>query len=43
MITDADYADDLELLINTPAQVKSKLRSLEQVTIDIGFNVNAIK
>ena len=28
-ITNADYADDLELLANTPAQVESLLHSLE--------------
>ena len=30
-VPDADYEDDLVLLANTPAQVKSLLHSLEQV------------
>ena len=39
-IKDADYADNIVLLANTPAQVKSLLHSLERVTTDIGFKVN---
>ena len=35
-ITDADYADDIELLANTPAQAESLLHSLEQTAGGIG-------
>ena len=36
-ITDADYANDIPLLANTPAQAKSLLHSLEQAAGGIGF------
>ena len=36
-ITDADYADDIVFLGNTPAQAKSLLLSLEQVAGSIGL------
>ena len=39
-ITDADYADDITLLANTPAQAESLLDSLEQAAGDIGLHVN---
>ena len=39
-ITDADNADDLALLTNTPAQGKFQLHSLEQAARGIGLNVN---
>ena len=42
-ILDADYADDIALLANTPAQVQSLLHSLERVAGDIGLHVNADK
>ena len=42
-ITDADYADDLALLANTPTQVESLLQSLEQAAGCIGHHVNADK
>ena len=42
-ITNADNADDIALLINTPIQVESLLRSLEQSTGDIALHVNADK
>ena len=42
-MTDADYADDLAPLANTPAQAKSLQHSLEQAAGGIGFNVNSDK
>ena len=39
-MTDADEADDLALLVNTPAQVESLLHNLEQAAGSIGLNVN---
>ena len=42
-ITDADYADDITLLANTPNQAETLLHSLEQATIGIGHHVNAHK
>ena len=41
--TDADYADDIALIANTPTQVKSLLHSLEQAAGGIGLHVNADK
>ena len=40
-ITDADYADDIALLANTPNQAETLLHSLEQATAGIGLHVNA--
>ena len=40
-ITDADYADDIALLANTPNQAETLLRSLERATAGIGLHVNA--
>ena len=40
-ITDADYADDIALLANTPAQAESLLHSLERAADGIGLHVNA--
>ena len=40
-ITDADYADDLSLLVNTLTQSESLLPRLEQAAGGIGFHVNA--
>ena len=40
---DADYADDIALLANTPTQAESRLHSLEQAADGIGLHVNADK
>ena len=42
-ITDADYADDLALLANTPNQAETLLHSLERAAAGIGLHVNARK
>ena len=42
-ITDADYADDMALLANTPNQAETLLHSLERATAGIGLYVNAHK
>ena len=42
-ITDADYADDIALLANTPTQAEFQLHSQEQVAGGIGLHVNADK
>ena len=42
-ITDADYADDIALLTNTPNQAETLLHSLERAAAGIGFHVNAHK
>ena len=42
-ITDADYADDIALLANTPNQAETLLHSLEQAGAGIGLHVNAHK
>ena len=42
-IKDADYADDIALLINTPTQAESLLHSLERAAGGIGPHVNADK
>ena len=42
-ITDADYADDLALLANTPNQAETLLHSLEWAAAGIGLHVNAHK
>ena len=42
-ITDADYADDIALLANTPNQSETLLHSLEQAAAGIGLHVNAYK
>ena len=39
-ITDADNADDIGLLANTPAQAESLLHSLERAAANIGLHVN---
>ena len=41
--TDADYADNIALLANTPSQVESLLHSLEKTAGGIGLYVNADK
>ena len=42
-ITDADYADDIAILANTPNQAKTLLHSLEWAAAGIGPHVNAHK
>ena len=42
-ITDADYADDIALLANTPNQAERLRRSLERAAVGIGLHVNAHK
>ena len=42
-ITDANYADDLALLANTPNQAETLLHSLERAAAGIGLYVNAHK
>ena len=42
-ITDADYADDIVLLANAPAQVETLLHSLERAAAGIGLHVYAHK
>ena len=42
-ITDADYADDIALLVDKPAQAKSLMYSLEQPARGIGLHVDAEK
>ena len=42
-ITDADYADDIAILANTPNQAETLQHSLEQAAAGIGLHVNAHK
>ena len=42
-ITDADYADDIAILANTPNQAETLLHSLERAAAGIGLYVNAYK
>ena len=42
-ITDADYADDIPILANTPAQAETLLHTLERAAAGIGLDVNAHK
>ena len=42
-ITDADYANDIAILANTPVQVETLLHSLERAATGIGLHVNAHK
>ena len=42
-ITDGDYANDIAILANAPAQVKTLLLSLEWAATGIGLHVNAHK
>ena len=42
-ITDADYADNIALLANTPNQAETLLHSLEQAAAGIGLHVKAHK
>ena len=43
IIIDADYADDLELLINTPVQAEYLLNNLNHAAGSIAFHMNANK
>ena len=43
IITDADYADDIALLANTPNQAETLMHSLERAAAGIGLHVNAHK
>ena len=43
IITDADYADDIAILANTPDQAETLLHSLERAAASIGLHVNAHK
>ena len=42
-VTDANYADDIALLANTPAQTETQLYSLERAAAGIVLHVNANK
>ena len=42
-ITDADYADDIAILANLPAQAETLLYSLERAAACIGLHINAHK
>ena len=42
-ITDVDYADDIALLENSPAQTESLQHCLERATGGIGLHVNTHK
>ena len=42
-ITDADYADDIAILANTPVQAETLLHILERAATGIGLNVNTHK
>ena len=42
-IIDADYADDIAILVNTPNQAETLLHSLERAAAGIGLHVNAHK
>ena len=42
-ITDADYADDIAILANTPKQAETLLHILERAAASIGLHVNAPK
>ena len=42
-ITDTDYADNIAILANAPAQAETLLHSLERATAGIGLHVNAHK
>ena len=42
-ITNADYADDIALLANTPDQAETLLHSLERAAAGIGLHVNTHK
>ena len=43
IITDADKADDIALLANSPIQDESLLHSLKRAVVGVGIHVNAHK
>ena len=43
VFTDADYADDIAILTNTPNQTETLLHNLERAAAGIGLHVNAHK
>ena len=43
IITDADYADDIAILANTPNQAETLMHSLERAAAGLGLHVNAHK
>ena len=43
IITDADYADDIAILANTPNKAETKLNNLGRAPIGIGLHANAHK
>ena len=43
IVSDADYADDIAILANTPDQAETLLHSLERAAASIGLHVNAHK
>ena len=43
IITNADYTDDIVLLVNAPAEAETLLHSLERAAAGIGLHVNAHK
>ena len=42
-ITEADYADDIALMANTPNQAETLLHNLERAAAGMGIHVNAHK
>ena len=42
-ITEADYTDDIAILVNVPNQAETQLHSLEWATAGIGLHINAHK
>ena len=42
-IIDADYADDIAILANTPNQAETQQHNLERATVGIGLHFNAHK
>ena len=40
---DADYADDVALLVNTPTKAETQLHSQERAAAGIGLHINADK
>ena len=43
IITDANYADDIALLVNTPNQAETLLHSFERAAAGIGLHINTHK
>ena len=42
-ITDADFADDIAILVNTPVLAETLLHTLERAATGIGLHINAHK